>query len=312
MNNVNNTNFKVSVVIPCFNEEENIFLIYSNLLKVLDNYKDYEVIYVDDGSEDKTLEKIQKLGNDNKNIKYLSLSRNFGHQNAIKAGLDYSSGDCVISLDADLQHPPEIIDKMIKKWLEGYDVVYTIRINAKLSFYKRITSKLFYKIINILSSTKIQQNAADFRLLDKKVVEQIREIKENYLFIRGLISWIGFKQTFIKYKPNERFAGNTKYSFRKMSKFALSGITSFSTKPLYFSIIIGVIIAFLAFLYGVYVIYAVIFTDKVIIGWASLIASVLFIGGLQLIMIGIIGEYLGKLFMENKRRPNYIIKEKKI
>ncbi len=211
MNNVNNTNFKVSVVIPCFNEQENISFIYDDLIKIIDDYSEYEIIFIDDGSTDNTLDIIKKLTVYNKSVKYLSFSRNFGHQNAIKAGLDYSSGDCVISLDADLQHPPEIIDKMIKKWLEGYDVVYTIRINAKLSFYKRITSKLFYKIINILSSTKIQQNAADFRLLDKKVVEQIREIKENYLFIRGLVSWIGFKQTFIKYKSKERFAGNTKY-----------------------------------------------------------------------------------------------------
>ncbi len=305
--------FLLSIVIPFYNETENIIALYESLMEALCDYN-YEVVFVDDGSTDTTLNKIKEIHTQNPYIKYISFSRNFGHQNALKAGLDSAKGDCVISMDADLQHPPELIKKLVSKWQEGFDVVYTIRKdNKKTGFLKKLTSALFYRLIKSFSNTKIHKGAADFRLLDKRVIEEIKAIKENYLFIRGLISWMGFEQTQVEYLSQERFAGKTKYNFRKMWKFAFSGITSFSTKPLQISTIIGFVIAFAAFIYGIYAIIASLFTDiNIETGWTSLVVSVLFIGGLQLIMIGIIGEYLGKMFIENKRRPNYIIKESNI
>jgi polyisoprenyl-phosphate glycosyltransferase len=203
---------------------------------------------------------------------------------------------------------------LILKWKEGYDVVYTIRkYDKKTSFFKKITASFFYSIIKNLSKTKIEKGTADFRLLDKKIIKEIKALKENYLFLRGMVSWMGFSQSSITYIAPERQAGKTKYSFRKMIKFAFSGITSFSTKPLQLSTFFGFLIAGAAFLYALYAMIAPTFTDVVIEkGWTSVIVSVLFIGGIQLIMIGILGEYLGKLFIENKRRPNYIIKEKNI
>lgn len=301
---------KLSIIIPCFNEDKNIVYLYQALNKVLTTYQNCEIIFVDDGSTDHTVEVIKALIINDSRLKYISFSRNFGHQNALKAGLDLSTGDCVITMDADMQHPPDIIPKLIHKWQEGFDIVYTIRVREKgLSFFKKITSQLFYKMINLLSSTPIQEGASDFRLLDRKVVDEIKKLDENFLFIRGIVSWIGFNQTSVEFEPNERYSGTSKYSFKKMVHFATSGITSFSTVPLKMSIYIGFIMALMAFIYGFYIIYCALFTHKVVPGWSSVTTSVLFIGGLQLIMIGILGEYLGKLFIENKRRPNYIIKE---
>jgi polyisoprenyl-phosphate glycosyltransferase len=304
------SNFKISVVIPCFNEEGNIPVLFEKITSQLAKYKDYELIFVDDGSQDNTLTIIKQLATQSENTRYLSFSRNFGHENAIKAGIDNAAGDCIINIDADLQHPPHVIPVLIDKWLEGYDVVYTVRSDEEnMSFRNKLTSRIYYKMFNYLSDTKIAETASDFRLIDRKVADVIKSLKENFLFMRALLSWIGFKHAFVVYKPEPRFSGQTKYSVSKLFRLAFTGITSFSIRPLQISIVLGCIIAFLAFLYGLYVIYIVCFTDKAVQGWASITASVLFIGGLQLIMIGILGEYLGKLFMENKRRPNYIIKE---
>jgi len=300
----------ISLVIPCYNEEGNIEAIYQLIKNELDGFVDYELVFVDDGSTDNTLLTIVKLSQQDKRVHYIALSRNFGHQNALKAGLDYANGNCVISLDADLQHPPRLIKEFIEKWQQGYEVVYSIRKDdSELSIFKRFTSKLFYKFINLFSDTSIQEGAADFRLLDRKVVNVIKSLPENYLFIRGLTSWVGFHQIGIEYSLEKRFSGQTKYSLKRMIHFASSGITSFSTKPLRLSIYLGFFIAIVSFIYGLFAIYQAIFTSNVIQGWTSVIVSVLFIGGIQLIMIGILGEYLGKLFMENKRRPNYVIKE---
>jgi polyisoprenyl-phosphate glycosyltransferase len=304
------SNFKVSVIIPCYNEEENIPYLYKKLVEHLSLYNSYEIIFVDDGSSDNSLEQIKSLVKIDQGIKYISFSRNFGHENAIKAGIDHSTGDCIINMDADLQHPPHEIKSLIDKWLEGFDVVYTIRSDEEnMGLRNRFISRIYYKIFNQLSDTKIAETASDFRLIDKNVADVIKSLKENYIFMRALVSWVGFKQSFIYYKPNARYTGKTKYSVKKLFRLAFTGITSFSVRPLQISIFIGFIIAFLAFIYGLYVIYIVMFTTHAVHGWASITASVLFIGGLQLIMIGVIGEYLGKLFMENKRRPNYIIKE---
>lgn len=303
--------FTVSVVIPCFNEHDNLPVLYQELVEVLQNYPSHEMLFVDDGSTDDSQEIIKGLAKGDENVRYILLSRNFGHQYALKAGLDHAGGDCVISLDADLQHPPQLITVLIEKWQQGFDVVNTIRGKQQsLPVGKRISSGMYYRLINLLSTVEIKPGAADFRLLDRKVVDVLKQFNENYLFLRGLIPWLGFRQTEIDFEPANRHAGKTKYSFVRMLRFALDGITSFSSRPLYLSIALGGIIAGLAFLYGAYALYLHLLTDATLPGWTSTTASVLFIGGIQLIMIGIIGIYLGKLFIENKKRPNYIISSK--
>ncbi len=305
--------FKISIVIPVLNEELNIAELFSKLKPFLETYFNYEVIFVDDGSTDNTLKIINDLRNKNDKVKYLSFSRNFGHQNALRAGMRYTTGGCVISMDADMQHPPELIPKMIKKWQEGYEIVYTVRKDSnKNSFFKKKTSDIFYGILSRLSDVRVPKGAADFRLLDRSVVDIISQLKENTLFLRGMIAWLGFKQYAIEYNPGERFAGETKYSIRKMVSLALNGITSFSIRPLRLATYLGFTIASLSFLYAAYAVYLKIFTDKVISGWTSVLVSVLFLSGIQLITFGIMGEYIGKLFIESKGRPSYIIKEKKL
>jgi len=301
---------KISVVVPCFNEELNIPMLYNEVKSQVPSQYTVEFIFVDDGSSDSTLSVLKKLKAENANVFFISFSRNFGHQNALKAGIDHASGDCVISMDADLQHPPHLIPQLIEAWEQGYDVVYTVRNDSgDESFFKKMTSRMFYSIINSLSTTRIEPGAADFRLISRQVATELSKITENYLFIRGLISWMGFHQKSIAYTAEKRRSGQTKYTFRKMLHFAGAGITSFSVKPLRISLVAGAVIALAAMLYGCYAIYISLFTHLALPGWGSLIASVLFIGGIQLMVLGVIGEYLGKLFLENKRRPNYIIKE---
>ena len=309
---VSNTDPFISVVVPCYNEVGNIQALYDQLAPVLATYPSHELVFVDDGSKDDTVRLIESLSQKDPSVKLLQLSRNFGHQAALKAGLDHAQGDCVISLDADLQHPPDLIPDLIKKWQEGYEVVFTQREeDPNLSWIKRATSKLFYRLAQKLSSVQIHQGTADFRLLDREVVDVLKQLDESYLFIRGLVSWVGFKQTAISYKPQGRFAGESNYTYRKMFSLALSGITSFSIRPLQLSIVLGLVIASLAGIYGLYVIYIFSFTNQAMPGWASTTASVLFIGGVQLIMLGVLGEYVGKGFMEGKRRPTYIVRKKR-
>ena len=301
----------VSIIIPCYNEEGSITALYEELVKFLNG--SYEIIFIDDGSSDNTLNTLISLAKKNDSVKYISFSRNFGHQNAIKAGIDRATGDCIISLDADLQHPPSLIPEMLNLWSQGYEIVNTIRNDGKnIGFFKKLTSKLFYAIINKLSDVEIKPGSADFRLIDRRVADEFKKLKENHLFFRGLIPWIGFHQIDISYVPNERFAGKTKYSLKKMIKFAATGITSFSTKPLKIAIVIGFIISLFALLYAAYALIIFFFTDRALSGWTSLIISILFIGGLQISLIGIIGEYLGKLFMEHKQRPLYIVRKTNI
>ncbi len=301
----------ISIVIPTFNEEGNIVKIYTELEKELKEIYPFELIFVNDGSTDKSLEVILNLAKKDSRVKYIDFSRNFGHQAALRAGLKKASGACTISLDADLQHPPKLIPEMLKKWKEGYQVVYTIRddTNSQTSYFKKITSLYFYRLINKLSDTEIEQGAADFRLLDSKVLNDINSFQEKDIFFRGLSSWVGYRQFKINYTPNPRLWGETKYSFKRMILFAITGITSFSTRPLTFSIIIGVVISAFTFIYALYALYIKIFTDEAISGWSSLIVSVLFIGGVQMIILGIIGQYIGKIFLEVKGRPDYLIKD---
>jgi dolichol-phosphate mannosyltransferase len=305
----------ISIVIPTYCEEGNIGELYSQLESELKKVEihSFEIIYVNDGSHDNSLMKIKELSALDNRVKFIHFSRNFGHQNALRAGLDYAKGDAVISMDADLQHPPELISILIQHWRAGNKVVYTKRKDTNdLSFFKKLTSKMFYKLVNYLSETKLEEGTADFRLLDRSVVEALKKYNENNLFYRGIIPGLGFKQIGVDYVPHERFSGQTKYTFSKMVRFALTGITSSSAKPLYFSIYLGAFLALCSFIYGVYAIYISLFTKEAIAGWTSTIASILFIGGIQLIMIGIVGIYLGKLFSESKKRPNYIVEESNI
>lgn len=299
----------ISIVIPAYNESENIPKIAAaieNQFKSLP-YK-YEIIMVADGCTDSTLEKIHELILINKNIFYIEFSRNFGHQNALKAGLDHANGDCVISLDCDLQHPPEIIPEMLAKWESGYEVVYTIRKeDKKLPISKRFSSKLFYQMINKLSDLEIESGSADFRLLDKKVIRIMKNFHENEPFLRGLIKWIGFKQFSMEYSPNQRTLGKSKYNLKRMISFALQGVTSFSVRPLYGAIYLGFTFTMLSVLYLPYVLHAF-HSGKEVSGWASIIMTIVFFGGLQLTILGIIGIYVGKMFMQVKDRPNYIIR----
>ncbi len=303
------SNKLISIVIPAYNESENIpktVPAILNLIKPLP-YR-FEIIMVADGCTDNTLDKIQELALEHKNIFYIEFSRNFGHQNALKAGLDHASGDCVISLDCDLQHPPEIIPEMLSKWESGYEVVYTIRKeDKKLPLSKRFTSKLFYDTINRLSDVEIESGSADFRLLDKKVVRIMKNFHENEPFLRGLIKWIGFKQFSMEYSPNQRTLGKSKYSLKRMISFALQGVTSFSVRPLYGAIYLGFTFTMLSILYLPYVLHAF-HNGKEVSGWASTIMTIVFFGGLQLTILGIIGIYVGKMFIQVKERPNYIIR----
>lgn len=304
-------NKSIAVVIPSYNEATNIDVLIHALNETIKNVNyTFKFVFVDDGSSDKTVEILKEKSKEHKHVFYLELSRNFGHQNALKAGIDLVKNDvdAIISMDGDMQHPPKIIPKLIEKWEEGFEVVYTIRgEDKKLSFIKNKTSNLFYTLMNKLSDIKFEPGTADFRLIDKKVAQVFSDFTENELFIRGIINWVGFKQFAVHYEPNERFSGKSKYTVGKMMRFAVQGITSFSTKPLSMAIILGVSLSLMAFMFYIaYVLYSV-YYGHVISGWASVITTVVFFGGLNLVVLGIIGVYIGKLFMQSKGRPNYLI-----
>lgn len=305
---------KISIVIPAYNEEGNVALIHQKIKNVFSelHHYDFEIIFVNDGSRDNTQQQLQSLSEKFEEVKFIEFSRNFGHQPAVKAGMDSALGNAVISMDGDLQHPPELIPKMIKKWEEGNDVVLTIRKYPKeISVFKRKTSDFFYKILSGLSDVNLTKGGgSDFRLMDANVVEVMRKFNEDDLFLRGLTSWMGFKQSAIEFTASERVSGQSSYNLKKMITFAFTGITAFSVKPLYIAAYLGFLFsAFSVIGYGAYVIYAFVAQTE-ISGWASLIMTIVFFGGLQLIILGIIGIYLGKIFKQVKARPNYIIKNK--
>lgn len=305
----------ISVVVPVYNESGNIRPFFRELVKAIPSGYVAEYIFVDDGSSDPTLQEIKKIASKNRAVKYIALTRNFGHQYALKAGLDHANGSAVITLDGDFQHPPRLIPKLVEKWeREKFKIVYTKRIEKIADkTFKNWSSKYFYKLINSLSESKIEVGSADFRLLDKEVVELIKQSSESNLFLRGLVSWTGYPAFGIEYRPDERSWGVSKYTLPKMFRLALDAITSFSILPLRFATIIGLFMSVFSGLYGIYAITVfMIDRDNVIIGWPSVIISILFIGGLQLLILGIIGEYIGKIFLETKKRPLYIIREKKL
>jgi len=303
----------VSIIVPVHNERENVVVMAKAIKRIFANlpYR-YNLIYVDDGSNDLSLHEIKKMAVQDDNIKFISFSRNFGHQAAIKAGLDKADGDCIITMDGDLQHPPHLIPLLLEKWEEGYDVVYTVRKEDKnLPFVKRSTSNLFYRVLNWLSDIKIEKGTADFRLMNRNVADVLKNLQEFEPFFRGLVKWAGFKQLPVEYEPEQRRSGETKYTSKKMIRFALQGITSFSIRPLYAATYIGFTFAALSTLYIPFALYSYYF-GYTISGWTSVIVTIIFFGGLQLMILGIIGIYLGKLFMQNKQRPVYIVKESNI
>ena len=302
----------ISWIVPCFNEEEVIDETFERISRVCDSIERYkwEIIFIDDGSKDFTFKKIQSLLQKRDGLTYIGLSRNYGHQIAVQAGLNNAIGDSAIIIDADLQDPPELANELLEKWENGFDVVYGKRIDRESeSFFKKSTAKLFYRLINILSDTNIPLDVGDFRLIDRKVITAIHEMPEKERFLRGMISWVGFNQTYIKYIRQKRYAGKSKYPLKKMITFAINGITSFSRKPLKISIYLGLISSLISILGILYVLYIRFMTSNWVTGWAGLALAILFSSGIQLLSIGILGEYIGKIYIESKNRPLYFIKQ---
>jgi len=301
----------ISVIVPMYNEEEVIGTTFTRLKEVMDSTEDrYELIFVNDGSKDRSADIIRELSNVHKEVVLIDFSRNFGHQIAITAGMDYARGDAIIIIDADLQDPPEIMLQMIEKWREGYEVVYGKRIKRKgETWFKKTTAMMFYRTLRALTSVDIPNDTGDFRLIDRKVCDVLKGLKEKNRFVRGLISWIGFKQTSVEFVREERFAGVTKYPFKRMLKFALDAITSFSYKPLRIASYIGFTISFVSFVYLLIVLYQRLFTQSTTAGWASIVAINLLFNGIILILLGVIGEYIGRIYDETKNRPLYIVRE---
>jgi glycosyltransferase involved in cell wall biosynthesis len=298
----------LSIIIPVYNEEENIHLLCTEL--VLHCGGGYEVIFVNDGSTDNTLAEIEKIINNNKRFKCLSLSRNFGHQNALMAGMAHAAGQKIIIMDGDLQHPPSLIPLMARQLDNGFDLVVTKRNKTEnIGPVKKIMASLFYSFINIISDTKIEANVADFKAFNSKVLTSILQFKERDLFLRGIFSWIGYKTTTINFDAPARKFGETKYSFGKMLKLALKGTTSFSFKPLRVALLVGSFISLFAFAFGVFALISY-FKGNTVPGWASIIIAIMFLGGTQLLAIGLLGEYIASLFTEAKHRPLYLIEKK--
>ena len=301
-----------SVVVPLYNEQEVLAETYRRLKTVMDSiHESYEVIMVNDGSRDNTAAMAKEICRENPQFKLINFSRNFGHQTAITAGMDYTSGKAIVVIDADLQDPPEIIAEMIAKWKEGYEVVYGKRISRKgETFFKTFTARTFYRTLNKLTDVKIPTDVGDFRLIDSKVKDALMRVPEHNRYVRGLISWLGFRQTAVEFVREPRFAGETKYPLRKMIKLAVDGITSFSYKPLKISVGLGSFLSVFSLVFALTVIVLRAFNISTMEpGWASLMVVMLFFFGIVLVMLGIIGEYIGRVFEEVKGRPLYIISE---
>ncbi|AAK78176.1 MULTISPECIES: glycosyltransferase family 2 protein [Clostridium] len=298
-----------SIVVPLYNEELVIDENYMRLKKIMDSLKEnYEIMYVNDGSKDSTMNKVEKICEKDKRIKLVNFSRNFGHQCAISAGMELSAGDAIIVIDADLQDPPEVIPQMIDKWKDGYDVVYGKRLKRKgESFLKKFTAKIFYRLLRSITNIDIPVDTGDFRLIDRKVCDTLSSLPERNRYVRGLVSWVGFKQTFVEFTRQERFAGASKYPLKKMLKLAFDGITSFSYKPLVASTYLGGLMFLLGLLAFIYVTAKNLYSHKTILTLGLILAINLCMFGLIFIILGILGQYIGRISDESKARPNYII-----
>jgi glycosyltransferase involved in cell wall biosynthesis len=301
---------KISIITPFYNEEQSISDYFSCIEKIFSELKtNYEIIAVDDGSKDQTHSLLKKFSLQNPNLKIVKLSRNFGKEIALTAGLDFASGDGVIPLDADLQDSPEAIPEMIKKWQEGYKVVIAQRTDRKDSLLKKITAYLFYKLAAKVMDSKIPKNVGDFRLIDRIALESIKQLRERNRFMRGILSWVGYETAVVEYQRSARKKGKTKYNYKSMIKYALDGIFSFSTFPIRLITYCGFFISCLSFLYGFAIVIGKLFFDKGIPGYASIMSVMLFLSGINFIFIGVIGEYVGRIFTEVKQRPLYVVEE---
>ncbi len=302
---------EISIVVPLYNEEENIDYLFTRLLSVLDKLEtSYEIVCVNDGSKDNTLKQLIDHHHQNPVIKVINLSRNFGKEIALTAGIDYANGAAIIPIDADLQDPPELIEELVAKWREGYDVVYATRRSRQgETWLKRFTADAFYKTIGKMTSIPIPANTGDFRLLDRKVVEALKQIPERTRFMKGLFAWVGYKQTSVMFDREPRAAGATTWNYWKLWNFAIDGITSFSFVPLKIWSYIGLLISFISLLYACFLVIRTLILGIDVPGYASLMVAVLFFGGIQLITLGVIGEYLGRVYEEVKGRPLYFVRE---
>jgi glycosyltransferase involved in cell wall biosynthesis len=305
----------ISVVVPVCNEEDGLRAFYDRTTAAVERFApavQHELVFVNDGSKDDSLAILRKFCEGDPRVRIVDLSRNFGHQIAITAGIDHARGDAVVVIDADLQDPPEVIAEMIERWQEGFKIVHGVRSRRSgESRFKIATAKLFYRLLSRLSDTPLPVDSGDFRLLDRQVVEVLQGLREENRYIRGLISWIGFAQSPVEYERDARFAGETKYTFGRMLGLAVDGITSFSNKPLRVSTQLGLITTVLTVLLGSWTIVGTLLhPERSIPGWASLMVVVLFLGGLQLLSIGVLGEYIGRTYRESKQRPLYIVAEK--
>lgn len=303
----------ISVVVPCFNEEEVLGKTLVELERFAAGLHSYEVefFFVDDGSRDATLEILSDAADRNRFIRVISFSRNFGHQIAVTAGIDAASGDAVALIDADLQDPPEVLAEMIKHWEDGVDVVYAVRESREgESAFKVATARWFYRLLNRLSETPVPLDTGDFRLMDRRVIDELKKMPERHRFVRGMVAWVGYRQMALPYHRKTRAAGTSKYPLRKMLRFATDGILSFSSKPLQISTSMGLLAAGLAMIGIIYAIVLRVMTNTWVEGWTALMIAVLFLGGVQLISLGIIGEYVGRIYEEAKRRPLYIVRQR--
>lgn len=301
----------ISVVVPMYFEEEVAQECYNRLKSVMkENQYNYEFVFVNDGSTDRTMDILLEIALNDKKVKVINFARNFGHQTAVTAGVDYATGDAIVIIDADLQDPPEVIPDLVAKWQEGYDVVYAKRKTRKgESWFKLVTAKYFYKFLNYMSDIDIPKDTGDFRIIDRKVADVFRQMTERNRFVRGMISWVGFRQTYIEYERDERFAGETKYPFKKMIKFASDGIISFSTKPLRLVMSLGIASVFISILVLIYTFIVKLFGQSVEPGWASIMVAITFFSGIQLLGLGIVGQYIARIYDESKNRPIYIVKD---
>jgi len=302
---------KISILIPCYNEEKSLPLLYPELVKLMDANQDYEweLMFVNDGSRDNTLLELQRLRQQDKRVNYVDLSRNFGKETAMLAGFDYVTGDCMVIIDADLQHPPTLIPDMIKLWEQGYDDVYAKRkTRGKESWLRKRLSLQFYKILQSSSRFDVLQNVGDFRLLDRSCINALKRMRESERYTKGMYCWIGFKKKEIEFVQGDRVAGVSSWNYRQLFSLAIDGITSFTNFPLRISTIVGFFVSMFAFLYMIYVfIKALIYGDPVQ-GYPTLVILILFLGGIQLLSLGVIGEYIGRIYNETKNRPDYIVR----
>lgn len=305
---------ELSIIIPIYNEEKNIHKLHERLTEVIKQMNvSYEFIFINDGSRDNSIYLVKALAEKDKHIKFIDFSRNFGHQVAVSAGLDLCKGNAVCIIDADLQDPPELIATMHTKMKEGFEVVYAKRRSrAGENFLKKFTAKMFYRLLAKITSVDIPVDTGDFRIMDRKIVDVLKQMPEQQKYLRGQIPWIGFHQSYVEYDREERNAGETGYTYRKMMRFALDGITSFSTAPLKFATASGFIVSFISFLWILYSLYTRFISKDYVPGWTSIMIAVLFIGGVQLICIGIIGEYISRMSANVRNRPLYIIRDTNI